>query len=202
MESYKTTDLGEIANIFSSVLLEVIDPTDLTDGPEGTSKKSPIQKLVDFLNRKHRFVAGATITGVTAETVIQTIEIPENTYTDIDAFQLIVPVFKSTTAAAMAFKLYHGLEANARTTEVANLSLTTGNRVNTLNRICFLSGGNANLNVPAVANQPSPYQAQNVVAVNFPVNPAVKNFFTIAANPTLSTESAGCQFMSIRPLKP
>jgi hypothetical protein len=143
-----------------------------------------------------------TVTGVTGATVICSILIPANTYESGEGFEIIAGLRKSLTAASVAFRIYHDTTLNGISNNISTgQSLSTAANAATTSRLLYINGTTLRNSINSAVNSLSPYDSfPTTTASTSTFNPAVDNYITITANPTVTTEVVGVNFVSIRPL--
>jgi hypothetical protein len=198
-------------------LLDFTTPTDvqtIADGKvsdaivDGVTTVAPSQNAVfDALAlklNKNKYIRQnlTTVTGVTGATVICSILIPANTYESGEGFEIVAGLRKSLTAASVAFRIYHDTTLNGISNNISTgQSLSSAANAATTSRLLYINGTTLRNSINSAVNSLSPYDSfPTTTASTSTFNPAVDNYITITANPTLITEVVGVNFVSIRPL--
>jgi hypothetical protein len=167
------------------------------------SLTSNAQTQIDAKLNKAKFISSGyvSLTGVTGQTVIASILIPANTYSSGQSFEIVTGISKSITASAMSFNIYHDTALNGISNVISNgLSFTTNNRCGSIVRQITIDGTTARNSITNTVNSTSPFSAFTSAPSTTAFNPAVDNYITITANPTVTTETFGVTFLSVRPL--
>lgn len=163
---------------------------------------STIQTQIDSKVNKSKYISvGYTqVTGVTSQTVLASLKIPAGTYVSGESFEVIVTPNKSVTASSVSFNVYHATSVNGTTNAICTaISLSTTQRTGYLMRALTIDGTTLRNSMPASASGIMPI-AGTTVGATTTFNPAVDNWITVTVNPSVVSESAGVNQITIRPL--
>jgi hypothetical protein len=170
------------------------------------SKKLSFTNFKSYLDglyvKKSKYISvGYTqVTGVTSQTVLASLKIPAGTYASGDAFEIIATPNKSVTASAINFNVYHDTALNGTTNAICTaISLSTTQRTGYVMRALSIDSTTLRNSMPASASGIMPV-AGTTVGATTTFNPAVDNWITVTVNPSVVSESAGCNQITIRPL--
>jgi len=182
----------------STVGLGNVDNTSDASKPVSTAQ----QTALDLKLNKSKYISvGYTqVTGVTSQTVLASLKIPAGTYVSGESFEVIVTPNKSVTASSVSFNVYHATSVNGTTNAICTaISLSTTQRTGYLMRALTIDGTTLRNSMPASSSGITPI-AGIVVGATTTFNPAVDNWITVTVNPSVVSESAGCNQITIRPL--
>ena len=160
---------------------------------------SAIQTQIDARLVKAKYISSinGSVTGVTGTQVIASVLIPANTYASGESFELVIGMTRSATiATTTTWQVYHGTSVNSTTFSLGSNVMSPNIRMQGYSKWLSISGTTL-LIYSSLSNQ---FGTTSTISTNTTFNPAVDNWITLTANPTLSAEVHGFTVFAIRPL--